>query len=83
MVAPPPKERADPNDCPRPDPKPEELAGAAATVVAAAAPKAVELAAVVAAPEPNEGVADPKGLEATEAVVAKTEEPSGCRFTIH
>ena len=52
LVAAPPKERADPKDCPRPDPKPEELAGAAAAVVAAeagAAPNAVELAAVVAA----------------------------------
>ena len=36
-----------------------------------------ELAAVVAAAEPKEGVADPKGLEVAEAVVAKTEEPMG------
>ena len=86
VVAAPPKERADPKDCPKPDLKPEELAGTAAAVVGAAAgaaPKAVELAAVVAAAEPKEGVADPKGLEAAEAVVAKTEEPRSCRFTIH
>ena len=75
----PPKERAEPKVCPRPDPKPDELAGVAAGAAvvdaALAAPNVVGPVEVAAAPDPNAGAAEPKGLEAAEVVVAKTEEP--------
>ena len=84
LVVDPPKERAEPKVCPKPDPNPDEVAGAAVVVAAAAAgaaPNAVEPAAVVAAADPKAGAAELKGLAAVEAVVvAKTEEPVWWQF---
>ena len=70
LVVGPPKERAEPKVCPKPD-------AAVVAAAAGAAPNAAEPAAAVVAADPKAGGAELKAVEAVEDVAAKTEEPAG------